>query len=355
MPPLLNPRLVNSPFGDPALFAPFFHEKRAFLFDIGDIAALAPRDILKITHCFVSHTHMDHFIGFDHLLRIMLGREKALYLYGPEGFHNNVAGKLAGYTWNLVENYDSPVTLVVSELTPHGIDTRRYACNEGFRPVPVSYTPWEMPWGSPCSNGKSDPENNPAPRVIASENHFRVEAALLDHGTACLGFAVNEPFHVNIRREMLEAMDLEPGRWLFDFKRMILENHSNETLVYAARKSNGMQVEYTLGELADRLVKIGRGGKIAYITDVAAASGNVERIAALAKDCDHLFIESMFLESDRHLAERKNHLTALQAGRIAAAAGASRSTLFHFSPRYRGMENAIYDEFLRGFWGLYSG
>jgi len=347
MPPLLNPRLVNSPFGDPALFAPFFHEKRAFLFDIGDIAALAPRDILKITHCFVSHTHMDHFIGFDHLLRIMLGREKALYLYGPEGFHDNVAGKISGYTWNLVENYDSPVTLVVSELSSHGIDTRRYACNEGFRPVTVSYTPWEVPW--------SGPKSDPAPRVIFRENHFQVEAALLDHGTACLAYAVNEPFHVNIRREMLEAMDLEPGRWLFEFKRMILENYSGDTPVYAVIKSTGGQAEYTLGELTDRLVKIGRGRKIAYVTDAAATPGNVDRIAALAKNCDQLFIESMFLESERRLAEQKKHLTAFQAGRIAAEAGASRSTLFHFSPRYRGMEKAIYDEFLRGFWGLRSG
>ena len=86
MPPLINPRLVNPPFGDPGLFAPFFHKKRALLFDLGDISSLSPKDILKITHCFVSHAHMEHFIGFDHLLRIMLGREKVLRLYGPERF-----------------------------------------------------------------------------------------------------------------------------------------------------------------------------------------------------------------------------------------------------------------------------
>jgi len=61
MPPLINPRLVNPPFGDPGLFAPFFHKKRALLFDLGDISSLSPKDILKITHCFVSHAHMDHF------------------------------------------------------------------------------------------------------------------------------------------------------------------------------------------------------------------------------------------------------------------------------------------------------
>ncbi len=99
------PRLVNSPFDDPALFIPFRHENRALLFDLGDIAALSARDILKITHIFVTHTHMDHFVGFDRVLRLMLGRDKQLGLYGPQGFLANLSGKLAGYCWNLVGNY----------------------------------------------------------------------------------------------------------------------------------------------------------------------------------------------------------------------------------------------------------
>jgi len=98
------PRLVNGPFDDPVLFVPFRYENRAFLFDLGEIYQLTSREILKVTHIFVTHTHMDHFAGFDRILRIFLGRNKDLYLYGPPGFIQNVEGKLAGYTWNLVEN-----------------------------------------------------------------------------------------------------------------------------------------------------------------------------------------------------------------------------------------------------------
>ena len=89
-----HPRLVNDPFDDPALYIPFAFEKRALLFDLGDLSRLPPKDILKISHCFVSHTHMDHFCGFDRLLRICLGRPRQLHLYGPEGFLHNLEGKL---------------------------------------------------------------------------------------------------------------------------------------------------------------------------------------------------------------------------------------------------------------------
>lgn len=73
-------------------------------------------ELLRVSDVFVSHTHIDHFIGFDRLLRIVFGSDKVIRLYGPEGFIRNVEGKLAGFTWNLVDRYDESITLQVTEV-----------------------------------------------------------------------------------------------------------------------------------------------------------------------------------------------------------------------------------------------
>ena len=49
MTPCFHPKLVNGPFQDPALYIDFLYQRRALLFDIGDITALSTRQIHKIT------------------------------------------------------------------------------------------------------------------------------------------------------------------------------------------------------------------------------------------------------------------------------------------------------------------
>ena len=130
MRPSFQPRLVNPPSSDPGLFIPFLFEKRALMFDLGDLRSLSPRDLLKTSHIFVTHTHMDHFIGFDEVLRIFLGRDKDLYLFGPADFFQRVEGRLAGYTWNLVAEYTNDFRLVVTEVHEEYLLTREYGTSK---------------------------------------------------------------------------------------------------------------------------------------------------------------------------------------------------------------------------------
>ena len=92
------------------------------------------------------------------------------------------------------------------------------------------------------------------------------------------------------------------------------------------------------------IYNISPGQKISYITDVIYSAPNKDKIMELARDSDHLFIEAVFLEKDRELAWKKGHLTARQAGELAARSGAKQFSIFHFSPRYTDQEDLLYQE-----------
>jgi ribonuclease Z len=325
MPAQFRPRLVNGPFEDPGLFIPFPFERRAVLFDLGDLSPLPARDLLKISQVFVTHTHMDHFIGFDQLLRCILGREKDLDLYGPAGFIANVEGKLAGYSWDLVDRFTNRLSLHLTEVRADRLLRRSYPCGEGF-----------------AAAGEIIAQ--PFDGRLHAEPSFEVRAAVLPHSIPCLGLALSERFHVNILATGLKALGLAPGPWIARFKRALYAGADPQTEFRIEPDRAGSEHTYVLGVLAEEIARITPGQKIAYVTDVGDSPATRAAVAALARDADHLFVEAAFLDRDRKRAAATHHLTARQAGELAALAGARRFTLFHFSPRYEGREAEILQE-----------
>ncbi len=334
MPPYFHPRPVNGPFEDPGLFIPFLFEKRAILFDLGDLYSLSPKDILKISHVFVTHTHMDHFVGFDRLLRLLLGRDKNLFLCGPEGFFKNVEGKLAGYSWNLVQNYTNRFILVVSEIHSKHILTRHYPCRTQFeQDGQTRVTPFE---------GK-----------LLDEPSLSVSTVILDHKIPCLGFCLQERFHININKNRLESMGLPMGPWLNDFKQALYQKKSADVIFELPMPTDKEKKRsFKLGDLANEIAIISPGQKVTYITDLVFSEENIATIICFAKNSDHLFIEASFLDKHRDIAEKKFHLTALQAGSLARKAGVKALTVFHFSPRYAGNAHILEKEAMDAFYGI---
>ena len=83
MNPSFSSYLVNDVFGDPGLYVEVRWSKRALLFDLGHNDGLGPTRLLKAGEIFISHTHMDHFIGFDKLLRVTARARKDAHTVRP--------------------------------------------------------------------------------------------------------------------------------------------------------------------------------------------------------------------------------------------------------------------------------
>ncbi len=339
MTPSFSSYLINDPFGDPGLYIEVKWARRALLFDLGHNEALGPTRLLRAEDIFISHTHMDHFIGFDQVLRVALGRGKTLRLFGPPGLIANVAGKLQGYTWNLVDGY--PLTIEVREFHSAETTLATFWAGEGFRLHEPSSTP------RPASASAT------ASFPVLEEPMFTVWATALNHRILSFAYALQEQCHININKERLREAGLPVGSWLKDLKSHIWQGKPDDfrfraTLFFEHRRE---EREFELGDLRDRFVTITRGQKIAYVVDARYDESNEAKIVDLAQGADIFYCEAPYLEKDASKARERYHLTATQAGALARKAGVRALVVFHFSPRYTGMGATIVREAMEAFEG----
>lgn len=315
---LFEPHLVNDLFGDPGLYVDFRDERRALLFDLGDLSALPPRKLLRISHVFVSHTHMDHFAGFDQFLRVVLGRKRLLTLLGGPGFIDQVEHKLRAYTWNVVHRYAVELVLDVREIDPDGRRQRaRFSSRNAFAREPCA------PFA-----GTDD--------VLHDEMQCRVRGRFVDHEMPCLAFVIEEKAHPRVAKDRLAALGVSTGPWLRALKLAIMSEAPADMPIQMRWRDRLGEHEMTrrVGELSALILDVAAGQRIGYVTDLRFTEANRRTLATLLAGVDQLFIEAVFLDADRAQAQRKNHLTAAQAGQIARDVGARAVVPFHLSPRY---------------------
>ncbi len=328
MVPSFTCHLVNEPFGDPGLYVEIKWARRALLFDLGQNIGLGATRLLRAGDIFVSHTHMDHFIGFDQVLRVALGRGQTLTLYGPPGLIANVSGKLRGYTWNLVDGY--PLAIVVHEFHERETVSATFLATDGFTMRPAPPRP-------------QDDRTYQGPFTILRDPMFTVRAVALNHRIPSFAYALEEQFHINIYKERLHAAGLPVGSWLKDVKQYIWEGRPDDfrftcTLYFEHRRE---ERKFRLGDIRERFTRVTRGQKIAYIVDARYDEENEAKIVELARDADVLYCEAPYLDCDSDKARERYHLTARQAGLLGKQAGAKHLVVFHFSPRYTGQGDLL--------------
>jgi ribonuclease Z len=146
---------------------------------------------------------------------------------------------------------------------------------------------------------------------VAATGAFTLSAARLSHPVEAYGYRLDEP----------------------DGRRMLPERLAERGIAGPAvgrLQREGVLDGVTLEEVSEPRA----GQSFAFVMDTRLCPA----VPALADGCDMLVIESTFLDEDAGLAEEHGHLTAGQAGRVAAEADVRHLVLTHFSQRYADPE-----------------
>lgn len=300
---------VNSPFDDTAFLVRNLYKKNAFLFDCGKIGSLTNQEVLSIHDIFISHTHIDHFYGFDRILRGSLMSEKTIRIFGPPGIIKNIRGKLDSYTWNLIKSY--AINFEVVELNKsmrhkHAI----FKAENGFEGI---YSEIEH----------SD---------IDLGDGFQFEFEFFAHRVVSVGYRVMEKPLISADSDTIAKEGLKPGKWVGLLKKMIEEGYSpNESIEVDTLDG---KAEFNVSELEKKFITKHKAQDITFITDIAPTWSNYEKALKFAKNTDSLLIEGVFMKEDILHAMDKQHLTLELAKTIYTRSNAKKVRFFHFAPRY---------------------
>lgn len=150
------------------------------------------------------------------------------------------------------------------------------------------------------------------PGMVCSAPPFDVAAAALDHRVPTLGWRISEPDGVTMLPDRLEELGItgpDVGR---------LKDHGV------------LEIDERTVHLED-VSEPRRGQTVAFVMDSAWCQAAID----LAADADLLVCEATYLDAEADLAAEYRHLTAGQAGRLAAEASVRHLVLTHFSQRYQ--------------------
>lgn len=202
---------------------------------------------------------------------------------------------------------------------------QRLALDDVTHPVAVHHPPHAGPYLDALQHGiagerAADVHLLPAaPGVVTTDPPLEVHARALSHVIETLGWRFEQPAGRRLLPERLDALGIA---W----------EARSELTAHGSITHRGRRVHVEEVSAPRRPVAV------AHVMDTRVCDGAYE----LAAGVDLLLIESTFLEAERDLADKAGHLTAAQAARIGAEAGARRVVLTHFSRRYP--DNEVFGE-----------
>lgn len=272
-----------------------------YICECGDASELSVKDCQNAQAIFISHTHIDHFINFDTILRHQIGIEKRIVICGPEGIIQQVQSKIKGFTWNLIEK--GAIIYEVREIINEKL-IRRYEIEPPL---------WEIKELEPIKHG-----------MVFQTIRFKVYFTLLDHKIPTVAYLFKEQDTLKIN---IEKSDFRGGVWVRNLK-TAFEQEANDLPIVIEDKT------YEAKELF-HLLEVKKGHTLGIIMDHAAHESNHQKIKDLFTNCDTVLIESFYKAEDKEQAIANYHSYSTQSGNVMKACGVKEAIPVHFSRRYK--------------------
>ncbi|MFL5245122.1 MAG: MBL fold metallo-hydrolase [Gemmataceae bacterium] len=310
-------RLVNGSIGDPALFIDYPGKNDAYLFDAGENCRLDTTRLGDLCAVFITHHHVDHFIGFDRIVRANLDQDKSLSVYGPEGTIQKV--------YDRIKSYEHPffpfqkLVIKVHELVPGILRSALLECTRHFPEPEIREESWTGP-------------------VLYENADLQIEAAFSDHTVPCLAFALVEKSGYHPDPAKLAAGPLRPGDWVGKALEMLREGQAAETMLTIKGHP------FALSWLEEQYFSLSRGARVAYVTDTVWSEAVRPGLIKLANKAQRLYCDSYYAPAQAKQAALHKHMTADCAAELARLAKVEELILMHFAPRYAGRYEQLVEE-----------
>ncbi|RJP59694.1 MAG: hypothetical protein C4541_05565 [Candidatus Auribacter fodinae] len=280
-------------------------KQQSILIDCGNNHTLTVKEFLKISTVLISHAHIDHFIGFDNILRMNLRENKRILVVGPAPMSRILSHRLQGYMWNLI--YDSSFEVEAWDIHPRVIKKYLFKCREGF-------------------STRHFIETIPANGTVLDNDYYTCSYIRLKHDITSIGYSIKEKDQYKIDKTKLHNLGLQSGSWLSALKKRNFA--PTDTIIASTGKT------YSYNRLYEMLVTEEKGFKLTYITDTILDKKLEKSIVQFAYGSDEFYCEATFLDSDIQYAKEYYHLTAKQTGKLAKNANVKVLYLLHLSQRY---------------------